>query len=227
MKKILTVVLIVSLCLSLSSCAQSSQNTESSSNLENSTVDQSDSAGVSNNTDNTQLESNNESTSSVQTKEFSIEEFDKLLEEQPMCVLSTEYVVQDEQYKSLYPDALQAIIKNNTQYDIKNADLAFVAWDKNNLPVKIEGQFDFGSGSYVKEVTYPDINLVPDSTFGENFGFQINEECKISSFKAIVVSYETFEGQTWENPYYKDWCKLYEGQKYSDSLTVEILTNEL
>ena len=39
------------------------------------------------------------------------------------------------------------------------------------------------------------------------------EKCNIATFKAIVVSYETFEGKTWNNPYYEDFCSLYEGKK--------------
>ncbi|MGN1478941.1 MAG: DUF5780 domain-containing protein [Acutalibacteraceae bacterium] len=29
----------------------------------------------------------------------------------------------------------------------------------------------------------------------------------------MVVSYESFDGETWENPYYEQWRELYEGQK--------------
>ncbi len=153
---------------------------------------------------------------------MTVSEFENLLSELPVTVDSVEYVVQSDEYKSLYPDALNAIITNHTSEDIKNAVVAFVAWDENNLPVKIEGQFDFNGGAYVKEVTYDDINLVPDASFGENYGYSLGESCKISSFKAIVESFETFNGESWENPYYSAWRKLYEGNKYSDELTTEV-----
>lgn len=152
----------------------------------------------------------------------SVTDFENLLASQPLAVVKTKYVVQDEQYKSLYPDMLQAILQNNTTEDIKNAVVAFVAWDENNLPVKIEGQFDFSDGSYIKCVDYSDINLIGGGTFGEDSGFSIGEDCRIETFKAIAVSFETFGGETWENPYYGSFCTLYEGQKYSDDMTVEV-----
>ena len=108
---------------------------------------------------------------------------------------------------------LQAVIQNNTSSDVKNAVVAFVAWDKNDLPVKIKGSIDFSDGAYIKKVNYNDINMIPNSTFGESSGFEIDESCDINSFKAIVVSFETFEGETWVNPLFEDWCKLYEGVK--------------
>lgn len=132
---------------------------------------------------------------------------------QDVRVISTDYTVQDERYKSLYPDLLKAIIVNNTSYDIRDAVVAFVAWDNNNLPVKIKGRYDM-TGSYIKRVNYSDINLVPGSTYGENEGLGLDDDCdNISTFKAIIVSYETFDGIKWSNPLYSSWCKLYEGVK--------------
>lgn len=151
-----------------------------------------------------------------------VADFEELLCKMPVYVKSTKYVVQDERYKSLYPDMLQAVLQNNTTADIKNAVVAFVAWDKNNLPVKIKGSSDFSDGSYIKRVNYSDINLIPDSTFGEANGFSVDADCGIEQFKAIVVSFETFEGDTWENPYFDEWCTLYEGVKYSNDLVVDV-----
>ena len=139
------------------------------------------------------------------------------IEEQELKVISTKYVIQDTRYKSLYPDMLQAVIHNSTAYDIKNAVVAFVAWDENNLPVKIKGSIDFSDGVYIKLVNYDDINLVPEKSYGDKSGFKVDEDCGIKDFKAIVVSYETFDGITWENPLYEDWCKLYEGNKLSSN----------
>lgn len=152
-------------------------------------------------------------TEQPQKETMTAEQLEAELENQPLSVVSTQYVVQSETYKALYPDMLQAIIRNNTQEDIKDAVIAFAAWDKNGLPVKIEGQFDFMGGEYIKEVAYSDINLIGGATYGENGGFSLSEENKISTFKAIAVSYETFEGQTWKNPCYKAFCDLYQGKK--------------
>lgn len=165
-------------------------------------------------------------TPKIEEVEMNMTDFDALLKKLPVGVVSTKYVVQDEKLKSLYPDMLQAEIINNTEFDIKDAVVAIVAWDENNLPVKIKGNIDFNEGSYIKEINYDDINLVAKATFGEGFGYGIGETIKITSFKAIPVSFVTFEGETWSNPYYDEWKKMYEGNKFSDSLSVKVVLEE-
>lgn len=157
-----------------------------------------------------------------EVKELSVAEFDELLAGLPLSVVKTEYVVQDEQYKSLYPDMLSTVIMNNTDSDIKDAVLGIVGWDDNNLPVKLLGQMDFGGGDYFKKVNYSDINLVGGSTYGETSGFSLSESCKVASFKTIVLSFETFDGDKWENPYVDSFCGAYEGKKYSDDIKIEV-----
>ena len=71
-------------------------------------------------------------------------------------------------------------------------------------------------------VIYSDINLVPNSEYGSNSGFEVDENCNIKNFKAIVASYETFNGEIWENPYFDEWTKLFSGVKLSDELTIKI-----
>lgn len=197
------------------SCGASIDKTNNTDTTENDTTQNSNG-----DLDNTDVPSPITSTPTTTTKpETSTEPAmteDNLLSQidaQELKVIKTKYVVQDEEYKSLYPDMLQAVIQNNTSYDIKNALVAFVAWDSNNLPVKIKGSIDFSDGSYIKKVNYGDINLVPGKKFGESSGFEIDENCNIKTFKAIVVSYETFDGTTWENPLYEDWREFYEGVK--------------
>ena len=145
----------------------------------------------------------------------SVGNIESLIATQEVKIISTKYVVQDDQYKTLYPDLLQAVISNGGTHEIKNAVVAFVAWDKNNLPVKIKGDIDFSDGSYIKRVSYNDINLIPGATYGDKGGLGIDQSCDIKTFKAILVSYEAFDGYTWENPYYNDWCTAYEGVKYT------------
>lgn len=149
----------------------------------------------------------------VSTDELTEESLDALLATQPLYISETEYIVQSEDLKALYPDMLSAIIVNNSDDDVLDAVIAFVAWDSNNLPVKIEGQFDFGGGSYIKKVNYDAINLIPGETFGRDFGMSLSDDNNIATFKGIVVSYKTFDGETWENPYYNDFCDMYEGKK--------------
>ena len=118
----------------------------------------------------------------VEDNSISEEKLMSLIGEQEVRVISTKYIVQDENYKTLYPDVLQAVLANNTAFDIKNAVVAFVAWDNNNLPVKIKGSIDFSDGAYIRKVNYSDINMVPNSTFGDKSGFEIAEECGIKTF---------------------------------------------
>ena len=197
------------------------QNTDQSSEQAASTSDEPDD-GSSTTNPSTDSTSSEQSTNENPAQTMSISEFENLLAEQPLYVSKTNYVIQDENLKSLYPDMLQAILFNNTTEDIKDAIVAFVAWDSNNLPVKIEGQIDFSGGSYIKKVNYSDINLTGGNTFGEDSGYSLGENCEIATFKAIVISFETFDGDTWDNPYYDAFCTLYEGEKYADDMTVEV-----
>lgn len=145
---------------------------------------------------------------------FKESELNTEIAKQQLRVTSTKYVVQDARYKALYPDMLQVVLQNDTQYDIKNAVIAFTAWDSNKLPVKIVASgVDTSGGDYVRFCNYNDINLVPGAKFGNNSGFSVDEKCGIKYFKAIVVGYETFDGNTWENPLYTDWEELYAGKK--------------
>lgn len=156
-------------------------------------------------------------TTTAAPKKMTAAELDAAIAGQEVYVSSTKYLVQHEEYKSLYPDMLQAIIQNNSSLDIKNAVVAFVAWDANNLPVKIEGKYDFGNTAYVKQCNFSDINLVPGKSFGSDSGMALSSDMSgIKKIKAIVVSYESFDGDQWENPLYETWVEMYEGKRYSE-----------
>lgn len=136
------------------------------------------------------------------------------LSAQPVYIRSTSLIVQSEEYKALYPDLLQATIVNNSEDDVKDVTVAFMAWDSNNLPVLLKVQLDFGAAAYVKKGTYTGVNMVPGSTYGEHAGLKLDESVKdVATVKAIVVSYDTFEGETWENPLYDEFVEMYEGKK--------------
>lgn len=165
-------------------------------------------------------ESSGETLSSVTTAAPQVvmtsEELDALLLEQPMYVESTNYVVQSDEYKTLYPDMLQAMIKNNSGTDVKNAVVAFVAWDNNGFPIKIFSSGVDLHGAYIKVVNYGDVNMTNGSSFGSDSGFSIDaDKCDIATFKAIVVSYDDFDGNTWNNPYYDTWVGMYSDKKLS------------
>jgi len=163
-----------------------------------------------------------ESTGIVQKETFNTEKFMELMDTLPIKIISSTYSVQSDTYKSLYPDMLNVVFQNNTDEDIKDVVIAFVAWDKNNLPVKIKGDMDFTDGSYIKKVNYSDVNLVPNAQYGSNSGYSVDSSCNIKTFIAAVVSYETFEGVIWNNPYYDEFVSLFSGKKYSEDLTVQV-----
>ena len=157
-----------------------------------------------------------------------IKKLDELLAKQPVYVSKTKYVVQSKRWKTLYPDLLQAIITNKSKDDIKTAYVAFVAWDKNNLPVKIKGDMDFSDGEYIQKVKYDSINLVPGKSFGSKSGLGLDTGLGIKRFKAIVAAYDDFDGNTWINPYYNCWEQMYGGgKKLTTDMHVDVyLTSE-
>ncbi len=142
------------------------------------------------------------------------EDLEAALAAQPVRVTSAEHVVQA--HNLLFPDMLQAILQNDTQDDIRDAVVAFAAWDEHGLPVKIKGEFDFSDGNYVKKVDYDDINLAAGTSFGENQGFSLDGNCKIKTVRAILVSYCTFDGKSWNNPHFKTFIDLYKGKKLKE-----------
>ncbi|WP_051685463.1 DUF5780 domain-containing protein [Clostridium sp. KNHs205] len=145
---------------------------------------------------------------------LSAKELEAKLKEQPIYVVSTEYFVQSDEYKALYPDMLNAVFKNVSGKEIKNVTIAFAGWDDNKMPVKIVGQFDFDNGSYIQQVAYDDVNMVDGAEFGKDTGYSLSEKSDtIKTVKAIVTEYTDFDGNTWENPYYNNWISVYENKK--------------
>lgn len=155
------------------------------------------------------------------TQTLDAAQFDALLAQQPLSVESASYVVQDSHYKALFPDMLQATVRNNTGGTVTKAVVAFAAWDINGNPVAIEAKYDFIRGFYIREVTFQDIQVPDGGTFGERYGFKVEEACRIARIKAIAVRCETSEGETWTNPCYDAWLQLYEGVGFSENQTVE------
>ena len=55
--------------------------------------------------------------SGTRVENASAEELEASLASQPVFVSNTNYAVQNDRYKSIYPDLLQAIIQNNSEED--------------------------------------------------------------------------------------------------------------
>ena len=137
------------------------------------------SCGSNNNTNSTSNVMNNQDSTNVEDKvsepkkedkkDMTSAELDEALNNQPVKIIRTEYISQEDQF--LRPDLLSAVFQNDSGVDIKNAVLGYVAWDSNNLPVKIQSQYDFTDGEYFKKVNYSDVNLVNGESYGEDGWF--------------------------------------------------------
>lgn len=149
--------------------------------------------------------------------DMTAEKLEEELMNQELVVEDEEYIIQDSEYKNLYPDMLSAIIRNNSNVYIKNMTYGFVAWDKNGLPVRLKGDIDFSDGSYFHGGTGEAINVAPGEVHGRDYGFGIDSDIdNIHTLKAIAVSYEGFNGESWENPYLNDFLDIYEGKRLAD-----------
>ena len=59
--------------------------------------------------------------------------------------------------KILYPDMLEALVKNNCKKTVKNYEISFLAWDKNKYPVIIYMKYDH-DGDYEQICTGDNVN---------------------------------------------------------------------
>ncbi len=198
-KLLIMMFIVAGIGVSTVSCG-SNNNTNSTSN-------------VMNNQDSTNVEDKVSEPKKEDKKDMTSAELDEALNNQPVKIIRTEYISQEDQF--LRPDLLSAVFQNDSGVDIKNAVLGYVAWDSNNLPVKIQSQYDFTDGEYFKKVNYSDVNLVNGASYGENGGLSIGND-NIAKFKAIVVSYTDFDGNTWDNPLLEEFKKLYEDKKLAE-----------
>lgn len=219
MRKKSTLFLAIFLSVFLNGCGNQSEKEgsgTSNSTTTSSSVEKSN--GVSQN-------EKTENSSSVSTRKISVAELDKLVSDLDFKVISTEHVKQsdNDSDKDLYPDALQAVVRNDTKDEIKSAELVLVGWDSNDQPVKIREFISPRNNSYLLSCSLGSMNLIPGTTFGENMGMEIDKNCHIAKFKAYAMSYETFDGNKWENPYKQVIEKMYEsGIKYSEDYSIEI-----
>ena len=211
------------LCVILCSCGQSSDteasvSTESKDNTsatsEADSTQKDEDASIQENEQSNE-EANSEVTTSEEEEEITPERLDELLRTQPVYIDSTEYYVQDEQYKALYPDLLVSTVVNNSGTNMKNAVFAFAAWDSHGFPVKINGQYEPDTTEYVKQGEHPDINLANGESTQSAFALR-QDTTNIATFKSIVVSYDDFDGNTWTNPYYTYWTALYDDKVLSE-----------
>ena len=160
-------------------------------------------------------------------EKINLNDFDKLLQKQPVAVVDTEFLVQtgNTADKRFYPDMLTATIQNKTAKTITDIQLAFVAWDKNGNPVKIKSNED-KNGYEIKGVAYKKLSLESGRYYGKGMGINLTANHNIETFKAIVVSFKTDDGDVWENPYYETFKNAFVSQKFSKSMMIPYTEQE-
>lgn len=135
------------------------------------------------------------------------DELKEKLKEQPLQIVDTDYLVQDEKDKETYPDMLQVVFENNSGEKVDNATIAYAAWDKDGEPVEITDSM--GDSEYFYMANADGIDLSDGETFGEDMGVHLAEDNDIDQFKAIIVSCETADGEEYNNEYLDDFIELY------------------
>jgi len=156
------------------------------------------------------------------------EELETALLKNPYYIEKTVVIPEDEQTMAT-GDLIEAVIVNKSDKTIKNAVIAFAAWDKNNNPITIKGSVDITDGAYIEEVKYDDINMLPNSKYGEDSGYTLNSDIHPAKVRTIIVSLETTDGSKWENPNYLDFVELYEDKKnvYTDKKIETFVTKDM
>jgi tetratricopeptide (TPR) repeat protein len=140
---------------------------------------------------------------------------EKLVANQLVKVESAKIVVQDTEYKALYPDMIQVIVTNASDKTIKNMNVGCLGYDKNGYPLKVKPQFAFSGGDYEFIGNASDVNIVPGSRFGDNVGWSLDETHGIAKVLACVKSATFYDGTTWDNPYYEYWIEQYKEKPFN------------
>ena len=144
------------------------------------------------------------------------QEIEKYKNEQEVSVESTRIIVQDDRYKALYPDMIEVVIKNNSSKTIKDYNVAILAYDSNNYPLKIKPQFNYNGGGFEFTGQADNVNVVAGATGGKDYGWKLDQNHGISKVISIVKDVTYYDGSNWENPYYNYWIEQYKEKQLQE-----------
>ena len=85
------------------------------------------------------------------------------------------------------------------------------------MPVRLQSSSSIGAGQFFARINYDSINLMPGEFYRGRtgntwYGMQVDANIDVSYSKAVVISFEDFDGNTWNNPLLLDYKNLYEGK---------------
>ena len=152
------------------------------------------------------------------TKSISLLDFYESLKQQPVYVSDMDLIYFEDPNTKDVQNSFNYILTNNTNSTIKNAVVAFIAWDydKNPVAIKVTGEEE-ASVIEIKE----EYNIAPGKNTGEDFIVDYEGD-NIGMYEAIVVSFETADGKTWTNPYYNTFKNGFLDKKYSEFLKFDL-----
>lgn len=108
---------------------------------------------------------------------------------------------------------VDSLISNNdyvtANQKIKDYNVAVLAYDNNNYPLKIKPQFNYNGGGFEFTGQADNVNVVAGATGGKNYGWKLDSAHGISKVIAIVKDVTYYDGTTWDNPYYTYWIEQY------------------